>query len=97
MTTTTTRRWTLDETDLLVFDGTHYVAQVYYYDKGDFGNARPTAIADARLIAAAPAMFNALRTLMFNNEIVELLRSTDPMALAQARAAIAAAEKGALK
>ena len=45
---------------------------------------------DARLIAAAPALLAALKVLMYNTEIIELLHDKDPMALAQARAAIAA-------
>jgi hypothetical protein len=48
--------------------------------------------ADARLIAAAPELLAALKVMVLTRGIREHLEATDPMALEQARAAIAKAE-----
>lgn len=53
--------WVLgDETNPLIFADGAYVAQVLMYSDGETGSLRPTAAADARLIASAPEMLAAL-------------------------------------
>jgi hypothetical protein len=56
------------------------------------GVPRQEAEANARLIAAAPELLAAIKVMVFTRGIRDHLEATDPMALEQARAAIARAK-----
>ena len=64
MTTHTPGPWHLsDETNPLITNerGDVDVAQVFFYNDGLVGSLRPDAYADARLLAAAPDLLEALK------------------------------------
>lgn len=64
MTSHTPGPWHLsDEVNPLITNerGNVDVAQVFFYDDGTVGSLRPAAYADARLIAAAPDLLEALK------------------------------------
>ena len=84
-----------DETNPLITNdsGSVDVAQVFMYSEGTVGSLRPNAYADARLLAAAPELLDAMREMLHQFADHEQYDEDghDTAAINKARAAIAKA------
>lgn len=77
-----------DQSSPLVYSrangGNPYIAQVFSYSEGETGKLRPTAHADACLIAAAPDLLAALQHVLDRATMPGFLRDEVKAAIARA-------------